>query len=223
MPPFLSFSNMNLFRPSFWSTVFPLQHMKEKSPHIWEDGGRSNSINFLFSITIISPRDTPETKDGHEKVLSHKYCNKEVSLIEIKKTKMTKVSSVQFSRSFVSDSLRPHGLEHTRPPCPSLATGVYSNSCPLGRWCHATISSSVVPFSSHLQSIPASGSCPMSQFFTSGGQSIGVSASTSVLPMNIQNWFLYPKALSNLPFLSNSIACHCLSSNTHHLFPDLLK
>ena len=147
MPPFLSFSNMNLFRPSFWSTVFPLQHMKEKSPHIWEDGGRSNSINFLFSITIISPRDTPETKDGHEKVLSHKYCNKEVSLIEIKKTKMTKVSSVQFSRSFVSDSLRPQGLEHTRPPCPSLATGVYSNSCPLGRWCHTAISSSVGPFS----------------------------------------------------------------------------
>ena len=72
---------------SLWSTVFPLQHMKEKSPHIWEDGGRSNSINFLFSITIISPRDTPEIKDGHEKVLSQKYCNKEVSLIEIKKKK----------------------------------------------------------------------------------------------------------------------------------------
>jgi len=71
--------------------------MKEKSPHIWEDGGRSNSINFLFSITIISPRDTPETKDGHEKVLSHKYCNKEVSLIEIKKKKNGKniFSSVQ--------------------------------------------------------------------------------------------------------------------------------
>ena len=97
MPPFMSFSNMNLLRPSFWSTVFPLQHMKEKSPHIWEDGGRSNSINFLFSITIISPRDTPETKDGHEKVLSHKYCNKEVSLIEIKKKKNGKniFSSVQ--------------------------------------------------------------------------------------------------------------------------------
>ena len=95
MPPFISFSNMNLLGPSFWSTVFPLQHMKEKSPHIWEDGGRSNSINFLFSITIISPRDTSETKDGHEKVLSQKYCNKEVSLIEIKRQKWQKY--LQFS------------------------------------------------------------------------------------------------------------------------------
>ena len=79
--------------------------MKEKSAHVREDGGRSNSINFLFSITIISPRDTPETKDGHEKVLSQKYCNKEVSLIEIKKIKMAKVSSVLFSLSVVSNSL----------------------------------------------------------------------------------------------------------------------
>ena len=96
--------------------------------------------------------------------------------------------SVQFSRSVVSDSLRPHGLQHTRPPCLSPTPGVYSNSCPSSRWCHPAISSSVVPFSSHLQSCPASESFQMSQLFTSGGQSIGVSASASVLPMNVQDW-----------------------------------
>ena len=94
--------------------------------------------------------------------------------------------SIQFSCSVVSDSLRPHGLQHARLPCPSPTSGVYSNSCPLSRWYHPTISSSVVPFSC-LQSFPASGSFQMSQLFTSGGQSS--SASTSVLPMNIQDWF----------------------------------
>ena len=89
----------------------------------------------------------------------------------------------------MSDSLRPHEPQHTRPPCPSSTPRVYSNSCPLSRWCHPTISSSVIPFSSCPLSFPASGSFPMSQFFTSGGQSIGISASASVLPMNIQYWF----------------------------------
>ena len=98
-------------------------------------------------------------------------------------------TSVQFSRSVVSDSLWPHGLQHTRPPCPSPTPRVYSNSCPLSWWFHPTISSSVIPFSSHLQSFPASGSVQMSQFFTSGGHGVGVSALTSVLPMNIQDWF----------------------------------
>ena len=98
-------------------------------------------------------------------------------------------SSVQFSRSVVSYSLRPHGLQHTRPPCPSPTPGVYSTSCQLSQWCHPTISSSVVPFSSHLQSLPASGSFQMSQFFTSGGQNIEVLALASVLPVNIQDWF----------------------------------
>ena len=98
-------------------------------------------------------------------------------------------SSVQFSCSVVSDSLRPHGLQHTRPPCPSPTARVYSNSCPLSRWCHPTILSSVVPFSSRLQSFPASGSFQMNQFFALGGQSTGLSASTSVLPVNIQDWF----------------------------------
>ena len=87
------------------------------------------------------------------------------------------------------DSLWPHGLQHARLPCPSPTPGAYSNSYPLSPWCCPTISSSVVPFSSHLQSFPVSGSFPMSKFFTSDGQSIGVSASVSVLPMNIQDWF----------------------------------
>ena len=98
-------------------------------------------------------------------------------------------SSVQFSRSVVSNSLQPHGLQHARPPCPSPTPGACSNSCPSRWWCHPTISSSVVPFSFRLQSFPASESFQMSQFFASGGQSIGVSASASVLPMNIQYWF----------------------------------
>ena len=115
----------------------------------------------------------------------------------------------QFSCSVVSDSLWPHGLQHTRPPCPSPTPGVDSNSCPLSPWCHPTISSSVVPFSSCLQSFPASGSFKMSHLFASGGQSTGLSASTSVLPVNIQDWFplgltglifLHPKGLSRVFF-----------------------
>ena len=94
-----------------------------------------------------------------------------------------------FSCSIMSDSLKPHGLQHTRPTFPPPTPGVYSNSCPLSQWHHPTISSSVDPFTSCLQSFPASGSFLMSRFFTSGGQSIGISASTSVLPMNIQDWF----------------------------------
>ena len=97
--------------------------------------------------------------------------------------------SVQFSHLVMSNSLWPHGPLHARPPSSSPTPRVYSNSCPLSQWCHPTISSSVVPFSSHLQSFPASGSFQMSQLFASGGQSIGVSASASALPMNIQDWF----------------------------------
>ena len=96
--------------------------------------------------------------------------------------------SVQFSRSVVSDSLWPHEPQHTRPPWPSPIPGVYPNPRPSSRWCHPTISSSVVPFPSCPQSFPASGSFQMSQLFPSGGQSIGVSTSTSVLPMNTQDW-----------------------------------
>ena len=92
-----------------------------------------------------------------------------------------------FSCWVMSDSCQPHGLQHNRVPCPSATPRVYSTSCPSNRWCHPTISSSVVPFSSCLQSFPASRSFPVTQFFTSGGQSIVVSASTSVLPMNTQD------------------------------------
>ena len=136
--------------------------------------------------------------------------------------------SVQFTHSVMSGSLQPHGLQHARPPCPSPTPGVYSNSCPLNQWCHPTISSSVVPFSSLLQSLPASGAFPMSQLFPSGGQNTGVSASASVLPMNTQDWFplgctgwisLQSKGLSrvfsNTQFKSiNSLALSFLYSPT---------
>ena len=126
------------------------------------------------------------------------------------------MQSAQSSLSVVSDSLWPHGLQHARPPCPSPTPGVYPNSCPLSQWCHPTISSSIIPSSSPLQSFPASGSFQMSQFFTSGGQSIGASASASVLPMNTQDWCplgrtgwisLQSKGLSRV-FSSNTVQKH---------------
>ena len=104
------------------------------------------------------------------------------------KLRSIQLSSVQFSCSVMSNSLWPHEPQHARPPCPSLTPEVHPNPCPLSQWCHPAISTSVVPFSSCPQSLPASGSFPVSQFFKSGGQSIGVSASTSVLPMNTQDW-----------------------------------
>ena len=119
---------------------------------------------------------------------THKYLNYAVYFKTFYSIIRGQFSSVQLSCSVVSSSLWPHGLQHTRPLCPTPASRVYSNSCPWSRWCHPSISSSVVPISSHLQSFPASGSFQMTQFFTSGGQSIGVSASTSVLLMNIQDW-----------------------------------
>ena len=109
---------------------------------------------------------------------------------------MNFVLSVQFSHSIVSHTLRPYGLQHARPPCPSPTPGACSNSCPLSWWCHPNITSSVIPFFSCLQSFPASGSFPMNRFFTSSGQSIGASTSASVLPMKIQDWF--PLGLTGL-------------------------
>ena len=120
--------------------------------------------------------------------------------------------AVMFNGSVVSDSLRPHGLQHTRLPCPSPTPGAYSNSCPLNQWCHPTISSSVVPFSSCFQSFPAQGSFQMSQFFASGDQSIGVSASASVLPMNIQDWF--PSVLTGWISLQSKGLSRVFSSTT---------
>ena len=119
------------------------------------------------------------------------------------------INSLQFSHSVVSDSLQPHGLQHARLPCPSPTPRACSNSS--SRWCHPTISSSGVPFSSHLQSFPASGAFPMSWFFTSGGQSIGVSALASVLLMNIQNWF--PLGLTGSISLQSSAHCKASSDN----------
>ena len=128
--------------------------------------------------------------------------------------------NIQFSwvQSVMSDSLWPHGLQHSRLPCPSATPRSCSNSFPLSWWCHPTISSSVIPFPSCLQSVPASGSFPMSQFFTSGGQSIGVSASTSVLPMNIQDWF--PLGLTGLISLQSKGLSRVFSSTTqkHQFF-----
>ena len=122
------------------------------------------------------------------------------------------VSSVQFSRSVMSDSLRPHGLQHSRLPYPSPTPTTYPNSCPLSWWCHPTISSSVVPFSSHLQFSPASGSFQTTQFFASGGQSTRVSASGSVLPMNIQDWF--PLAWTGWIFLQSKGLSRVFSNTT---------
>ena len=129
------------------------------------------------------------------------------------------ISSVWFNCLVVSDSLRLHALQHIRLPCPSPTPGVHPNSCPLSQWCHPTISSSVVPFSSCLQSFPAWGSFQMSQFFTSGGQSIGVSASASVLPMNIQEWF--PLGWTGLISLQSKGLSRVFSNTTvqkHQLF-----
>ena len=118
----------------------------------------------------------------NSKVLGELKCLIELDIGRCK-LKHNNTLSVQFSRSVISDSLWPYGLQHARPPCPSPTPGIYPSSYPLSQ------SSSVIPFSSCLQSFPASGSFPMSQFFTWGGQSIGASASTSVLPLNIQGWF----------------------------------
>ena len=125
------------------------------------------------------------------------------------------IYSVQFSCSVVSNSLRPHGLQHARPPCPSPTPGVHPNSCPLSWWCHPTIASSVVPFSSCPQSFPASGSFQMSQLFASGGQSIGVSASTSVLPMNTQDWS--PLGLTGWISLQSNGLSRVFSNTTVHI------
>ena len=124
-----------------------------------------------------------------------------------------------FSHSVMSDSFAPQGLQHARLPCPSPTPGACSNSCPLSQWCHPTIPSSVFPFSSHLQSFPASESFPMNQFFASGGQSIGASASVSVLPMNIQDWF--PLGLTGLISLLSKGLSRVFSSTTvqkHQVF-----
>ena len=122
------------------------------------------------------------------KILDYVFLLASISLTFCPTLHFHSISSVQFSHSVMSDSLRPHESQHARPPCPSPSPGVHSNSCPSSQWCHPAISSSVVPFSSCPQSLPASESFPMSQLFVWGGQSTGVSASASVLPKKSQGW-----------------------------------
>ena len=124
---------------------------------------------------------------------------------------------LKFSHSVVSNSLWTHGLQHTSLPCPSPTPGACSNSCPLSQWCHPTISSSVIPFSSSLQSFPASGSFPISQFSASGGQSIGVSVSVTVLQMNSQDWF--PLRLTGLISLQSKGLSRVFSNTTIQKHP----
>ena len=138
-------------------------------------------MNFALYQTKPLPHATHENQFKRSHKSKHKNENYKTS---------------QFNHLVMSNSLWPHGLQHTRPPCPSPTLGACSNSCPLSQWCHPTISSSVVPLSSCLQSFPASGFSPVSQFFESSGQSVGVSASASVLPMNIQDCF--PLGLTGL-------------------------
>ena len=120
-----------------------------------------------------------------------------------------------FSHSVMSDSLQPHGLLHARLPCPSPSPGTCSNSCPFSQWCHPAILSSVVPFSSCIQSFPASGSLPVNQLFASGGQNVGASASASVPPMNIQDWF--PLGLTGLISLQSKGLSRVFSNSTVHV------
>ena len=148
----------------------------------------------FFQATVTSPRDFSGT-----------YTYKKTIYLFIN-------SSVQFSHSVVSDSLQPRGLQHARLPCPSPTPGIYLNSCLSRQWCHPIISSFVIPFSSCLQAFPASGCFPMSQFFTSRGQSIRVSVSTSVLPMNIQG--LFPLRLTGLISLQSKGLSRVFSSTT---------
>ena len=152
----------------------------------WRD---SDKITWrIFSNHTYSPRISHLTFKNHcYRETQECLCIPQVCW-GLKEWGLLPFTSVQFSRSVMSDSLRPHETQHARPPCPSPTPRVHPNPCPLSQWCHPTFSSSVVPFSSCLQSFPESGSFKMSQLFASGGWSIGVSASTSDLPMNTQDW-----------------------------------
>ena len=159
-------------------SVRPHSWQPTRLPHPWDSPGKNTGVgcHFLLQGLILT--------EGLNQGLLH--CRKIFYCLSHRETlHIQECSSVQFSHSVVFDSLRPHEPQHARPPCPSPAPGVYPNPCPLSRGCRPTISSSIIPFSCP-QSFPASGSFHMSQLFSSGGQRIGVSASTSVLPMNTQ-------------------------------------
>ena len=158
--------------------------VKTPNPNHWTANEIPDAINmfssFFFDCSVLRYRNTLL-------LYINVYSTTLLNLLSSGSFLVASFSSVQFSHSVVSNSLPPHRLRHARPPCPSPTSGVYPDSCPLSRWCHPTISS-VIPFSSRLQSFPASGSFPVSQFFASGGQSIGVSALASALPVNTQDW-----------------------------------
>ena len=152
------------------------------------DAGDANACSLLVYKRANSAVGIKSIKIKNVNSWDLTFSDSEICSVKIILDVCPNLASVQFTDSVMSHSLPPHGLQHSRLPCSSPTCGAYSNPYPLSQWCHATISSSVFPFSSCLQSFPASGSIPMSQLFTSGGQSIGVSASTSVLPMNTQDW-----------------------------------
>ena len=160
----------------------------------WQSNVSALFFNMLSRLIIGEGNGTPLQYSGLQNCMNYTVtCSHEIKrhlLLGRKAMINLQFSSVQsLSHRAVTHSFQPHGLQHARLPCPSPTPRAYLNSCPLSQWCHPTISSSVIPFSSCLQSFPASGSFQMSQFFTSGGQSVRVSASTSVLPMNVQDWF----------------------------------
>ena len=152
--------------------------------------GRPETSGSVLQNRVSEQKYYKESSEALQRICVEAELNSDQCMHERKVTKagQSVTQKMQFSRSVVSDSLRPHESQHARPPCPSPTPGVYSNSCPSSQWCHPAISSSVVPFSSCPQSLLASGSFPMSQLFAPGGQSIRVSASASVLPMNTQDW-----------------------------------
>ena len=158
-----------------------IYHLMSIRGHIWSSVGKDPTCNAADAGLIPGMGRSPGGRHGNP--LQYSCLQNPMDRGAWQAT-----VSVQFSRSVMSDSLRPHEPQHARPACPSPTPGVHPNPCSLSCWCHPTISCSVVPFSSCPQSFPASGSFPMSQLFTSDGQSIGVSASTSVLPMNTQDW-----------------------------------
>ena len=186
---------------SFCNMHTPPSGQTPPSPRVHGSVSRSMFMQVPACLPLLPGKNFLHTLPKTLLIQSLLECSPSESLMQTFIT--SQFSSLQFSHSVVSDSLRPHGLQHIRPPCPSPTPGVYSNLCPSSMWCHPTISSSVAPFSSCPQSLPASGSFPMSQFFASGSQSIRASASASVLPMSIQGW--YPSELTGFISLQGTI------------------
>ena len=188
------------------------------------EGERPKGTRAMVSCCFKSAYKSQSVVLKEHKNMRSVFIQKEVAVLSLGVLKQHQFSSVQFSHSVLSDSLRPHELQHARPSCPSPALGADPNPCPLSRWCHPVISSSVVPFSSCPQSFLASGSFPMSQLFALGGQSIRVSALASVLPVNTQDWSLLGWT-GWIPLQSKGIS-RILSNTTvqkHQFFGTLLS